>query len=351
MQFDQLGRREFITLLGGAAAAWPLAARAQQARPVIAFLRAGSGPVSSEESAFQKGLGETGYVEGQNVTIEYHSLDGQYDRLPTLVADLLARHVAVIATPAFSSTPTITIAKATGGSIPIVFGVGDDPVKLGLVASLARPGGNATGINFFVGEIVTKRFALLHELAPRALRIGVMVNQNNPAATEATLTQLDETARVRRLQLQIVNAGSNREIDAAFETIAREHCDALFVGPDAFFASRRVQFATLAARLGIPASYSNRNFPEVGGLMSYGTSLAEVFRPSRGLCRPDSQRHQACRAPGSAIDQIRVCHQPADCEGARHRGTARNPRERRRGDRVGAPGKAGAIQPVQVRPK
>ena len=271
-------RREFISLLGGAAAAWPLAARAQQARPVIAFLRAGSGPVSSEESAFQKGLGETGYVEGQNVTIEYHSLDGQYDRLPTLVADLLARHVAVIAMPAFSSTPMITIAKATGGSIPIVFGVGDDPVKLGLVASLARPGGNATGINFFVGEIVTKRFALLYELVPRALRIGVMVNQNNPVATEATLTQLNETARVLGLQLQIVNAGSNREIDAAFETIAREHCDALFVGPDAFFASRRVQFATLAAHLRIPASYSNRNFPEVGGLMSYGTSLAEVFR-------------------------------------------------------------------------
>jgi putative tryptophan/tyrosine transport system substrate-binding protein len=272
----RIRRRELIVTLGGAVAAWSRAAWAQT-RPVIAFLRAGSGALSPDESAFQKGLGETGYIDGQNATIEYHSLNGQYDRLPTLVADLLARRVAVIATPAFSSTPTLAIAKATGGSIPIVFGLGDDSVKLGLVASLARPGGNTTGINFFVNEVVAKRFTLLHELVPGALRIGVMVNQNNPAATEGTLAQLNDIARGLGLQLQIVSAGTNREIDAAFETIAREHCDALFVGPDAFFASRRVQFATLAARHGIPASYSNRNYPEVGGLMSYGTSLAEMF--------------------------------------------------------------------------
>ena len=271
-------RREFITLLGGAAASWPLAARAQQARPVIAFLRAGSGPLSPDESAFWKGLGETGYVEGQNVTIEYHPLEGQYERLPTLVADLVARHVAVIATPGFSTTPTVTVAKATGGAIPIVFGVGGDPVRLGLVTSLARPGGNATGVNFFVGGVVTKRFGLLHDLVPSALRVGVMVNPNNPSQTEETLAQLNEAARVLGLQLQIFNAGTNREIDTAFETIARDHCDALFVGPDAFFASRRVQFATLAARDHLPASYSTRQYVEVGGLMSYGTSLTEMFR-------------------------------------------------------------------------
>jgi len=268
-------RREFLALLGGAAA-WPLAARAQQPKtPVVAFLRAGSEASSPDEGAFQKGLAESGYVDGQNVTIEYHSLDGQYDRLPALVADLLARRVAVIATPGLSSTPTATIAKAAGGSIPLVFGIGNDPVKLGLIASLARPGGNATGIYFFVGEVVTKRLGQLHELLPGARRIGVMVNPNNPAGTEGTLEQVNEAARILGLELQIVRAGTNREIDSAFEAIAREHCDALFVGPDAFFASRRVQFA---ARHGLPASYSNRAYPEVGGLMSYGTNFAEMAR-------------------------------------------------------------------------
>ena len=271
-------RREFIASLAGAAAL-PLAARAQQpVVPVVAFLRAGSPATSTPIDMFLKGLGETGYVEGQNVTIETHWLEGQYDRLPTLVADLLARRVAVIATPGLSSTPTMNIAKAVGNSIPIVFGIGDDPVRLGLVASLARPGGNATGINFFVNEVVTKRLGLLHELVPKAVRIGVIVNPNNPSATDTTLEQLNEAARVMGLQLELVNAGTNGEIDAAFETLARDHCDALFVGPDAFFSSRRVQFATLAARHAMPASYSNRSYPEVGGLMSYGTSLADMLR-------------------------------------------------------------------------
>jgi putative tryptophan/tyrosine transport system substrate-binding protein len=184
----------------------------------------------------------------------------------------------VIATPGLSSTPTMIIAKAVGNSIPIVFGLGTDPVKLGLVVSLARPGGNATGINFLVGEVVTKRFGLLHELAPKAVRIGVIVNPNNQIATESTLEQLNEAARVRGLQIQIVvKAGTIREIDAAFETLVRDHSDALFVGPDAFFADRRVQFATLAARHAIPASYSNRGYPEVGGLMSYGADLADMY--------------------------------------------------------------------------
>jgi putative ABC transport system substrate-binding protein len=275
-----LRRREFIAALGGAAATWPLALDAQQrALQVIALLRPGAiGFASPDENAFPKGLAETGYIEGQNVTIESHWLGGQYDGLPSLVAELLARRVAVIATPGLSNTPTTVVAKAVGGAIPIVFGLGDDPVKLGLVASLARPGGNATGINFFVAEVVAKRFGLLHELVPSAHRIAVMVNPNNPLTTETTLKQVNEAARVTGLEIQIINAGTNREIDAAFGTIAREHPDALFVGPDAFFSSRRVQFATLAARHAIPASYSNRGYPEVGGLMSYGTNLADMFR-------------------------------------------------------------------------
>jgi ABC-type uncharacterized transport system substrate-binding protein len=273
-----LRRREFIAALGGAAA-WPIAARAQQAAmPVVAFLRVGSVETkSADANAFYKALGETGYVEGQNLTIETHWLEGKYDRLPTLVADLLARRVSVIATPGLSSTPTMFIAKALGNSIPLVFGFGNDPVKLGLVASLARPGGNATGINFFVDEVVAKRFSLLHELVPRAIRIGVIVNPNNPITTQSTLEQLNEAARIMGLQVEIVSAGTNRGIDAAFETLVLGHCEALFVGPDAFFSTRRVQFATLAARHAIPASYSNRGYPEVGGLMSYGTSNTDMF--------------------------------------------------------------------------
>jgi putative ABC transport system substrate-binding protein len=271
-------RREFIVGLGSAAA-WPVVARTQQRTlPVVAFLRAGSDSTSSPfGNAFYKGLRETGYVVGRSVTVELHWLEGQYDRLPTLVADLLARRVNVIATPGLSSTPTMIIAKAVSDAIPIVFGFGADPVKLGLVKSLARPGVNVTGVNFFVNEVVAKRFGLLHELVPKAVRIGIIVNPNNPIATESTLEQLHEAARVIGLQIQIVKAGTNREIDAAFETLVREHSDALFVGPDAFFADRRVQFATLAARHAIPASYSNRGFPEIGGLMSYGTDNADMF--------------------------------------------------------------------------
>jgi putative ABC transport system substrate-binding protein len=272
-------RREFIAGLGSAAA-WPAVARAQQRTlPVVAFLRAGSDATKSPvDNAFYKGLGETNYVDGRSVTVEPHWLEGQYDRLPRLVADLLARRVTVIATPGLSSNLTTIIAKTVDNAIPIVFGLGTDPVKLGLVKSLARPGVNVTGVNFFVNEVVAKRFGLLHEMVPRAVRIGVIVNPNNPVGTESTLEQLREAARVIGLQIQIVKAGTIRDIDAAFETLVREHSDALLVGPDAFFSSRRVQFATLSARHAIPASYSNRTFPEVGGLMSYGTDLADMFR-------------------------------------------------------------------------
>jgi putative ABC transport system substrate-binding protein len=274
-----LRRREFISLLGGTAVAWPLVARAQQpAMPVIGFLNGGAANARNV-AAFRKGLSETGYVEGQNVTVEYHYLEGQYDRLPALVADLVRRHVAVIAT--LDNTTTLA-AKAATATIPIVFGVNEDPVQLGLVASLARPGGNATGINFFFQEVVAKRLQLLHELVPKAVRVAVLVNPANARSAESTLREVQAAAPTIGLQIQILNATTIGEIDAAFATLARARPDALFVAPDAFLTSRRVQFATLTARDKIPATYSNRETVAVGGLMSYGTDLADMYRQVGG---------------------------------------------------------------------
>jgi putative ABC transport system substrate-binding protein len=271
-------RRAFIALLGGAAAAWPLAAHAQQsAVPVIGLVNAGSREASaSRVAAFRKGLSETGYVEGQNVAVEYHWFSGQYDRLPTLMADLARRRVAIIATP--GGTLAASAAKAATTTIPIVFGVGEDPVTLGLVSSLARPGGNATGINIFIWEVAAKRLGLLHELAPRAVRVAVLINPGNVPSAEATLRELPEAARAIGLQIQILNASTSGEIEAAFATLVRDRADALFVAPDTFFISRRVQFATLAARHGIPVAYSTREEVEAGGLMSYGTDIADMWR-------------------------------------------------------------------------
>jgi putative ABC transport system substrate-binding protein len=270
-------RREFITLLGGAAA-WPVTARAQQpALPVIGLLNAGSLDASARSvSGFRKGLNETGYVEGQNVTVEYHYVEGQYDRLPALAADLVRRHVAVIAAP--GSNAAALAAKAATATIPIAFGVGEDPVQLGLVASLARPGGNATGINFFTQELGAKRLGLLRQLVPTAVRVVVLVNPANPTTAAATLRDVPEAARVIGLQTRIFNASTIGEIDAAFASLGRERPDALFVSADGFFSSRRVQFATLTARDRIPAIYSNRDNVAVGGLMSYGTDLADMYR-------------------------------------------------------------------------
>jgi len=276
MQFDQLKRREFISLIG--AAAWPLAARAQQpAKPVVGLLSGQSaGTAAHLIAAFRQGLSETGYVEGHNVAIEYRWAENQYDRLPSLMADLVRRGVAVIATP--GSNPAALGAKAATTTIPIVFGVGEDPVKLGLVASLARPGGNATGINILNIEVATKRLGLLHELMPKRTRIAVLVNPANATSAEFTLRYIPEAARALGLQSSILNASTSDQIDAAFATLVSERIEALFVAPDAFFTSRRLQFATLTARERIPASYAHREIVEAGGLMSYGTDFTDMFR-------------------------------------------------------------------------
>jgi ABC-type uncharacterized transport system substrate-binding protein len=271
-------RREFMSLLGGAVAAWPLAARAQQtAMPIVGFVN-GRTPETSVRiaGAFRKGLNEAGYVEGQNVAVEYHWLEGQYDRLPSLIADLVRRRVAVIATPGL--TAGAQAAKGATTTIPIVFGVGEDPVKLGLVASLARPGGNATGINFFVQELVAKRLGLLHELVPKAARVAVLVNPANAPTAETTLRAMPEAARALGLQIQVLSASTSREIDAAFTTLVRERADALFIAPDGFFTSRRSQFVTLAARDRMPTSCANREMAEAGLLMSYGSDNQDMFR-------------------------------------------------------------------------
>jgi putative ABC transport system substrate-binding protein len=261
-------RRKFIALLGGAAASWPPAARAQQAAmPVVGFVNAGSSDAPLG-AAFRNGLNQAGYFEGQNVTVAYHWLEGQFDRLPALLADLVSRRVSVIATPAGNFAALV--AKRATTTIPIVFGVGEDPVKLGLVASLARPGGNLTGINFFATELEAKRLALLHELVPKAVRIAVLVNPANAPATESALRAISDAARAMGLQIQVLKA--------AFVTLVRDRAEALYVAGDVFLTSRRVQLATLAATNRIPTSYPSREAVEVGGLMGYAADRAEMYR-------------------------------------------------------------------------
>jgi putative ABC transport system substrate-binding protein len=271
-------RREFITLIGGAAAMSPLAVRAQQpAMPVVAFVTPSERDSFPPRyvAAFRKGLSDTGYIEGQNVSVEYHWLEGRYDRLPALMADLVRRQVAVIATPGGSLAALA--AKAATATIPIVFGVAENPVSIGLVANLARPGGNATGINFFLGEVVAKRLGLLRDFVPKAVRLGVLVNPANGLTAEATLRDIPEAARTLGLQVQVLKASTGPEIDAGFSAMVRDRADALFIAPDAFFVSRRVQFATLAARDRVPTSCANREMVEAGLLMSYGVNVADMF--------------------------------------------------------------------------
>jgi putative ABC transport system substrate-binding protein len=227
-------------------------------------------------AAFQKGLSETGHIESQNVTVEYYWLDGRFDRLPSLMADLVRRRVAVIATP--GQTAAAQAAKAATTTIPIVFGVGEDPVKLGLVSSLARPGANVTGINYFVQEVLAKRLGLLHELVPNAVRINVLVNPANAPVADVILRDVPEAARGLGVQIRVLNASTSREIEAAFATIERDQADALFIAPDGFFTGRTSQFVTLASRDRIPTSCGNREMVEAGLLMSYGTDNWDMFR-------------------------------------------------------------------------
>ncbi len=272
-------RRDFITVIAGSAAARPLVARAaraqQPAMPVIGFLNSGApGPATDTIAVFRQGLAEAGYMEGRNVAIEYRFAEGQYDRLPALAEELVRRQVAVIvAIP----IPAAVVAKAAAGTIPIVFSVAGDPVKLGLVDSLARPGGNATGVNFFQAELGAKQLGLLRELLPAAARIGLLVNPTN-ANVEGVTKDVTAAASAIGVQIDVVQASDSHEIDTAFATLVRNKADALLVGADSLFFTRRLQLATLATRHALPAVYFNRPFAEAGGLMSYGTSLTEVNR-------------------------------------------------------------------------
>jgi putative tryptophan/tyrosine transport system substrate-binding protein len=269
-------RRAFITLLGGAAVAWPLTARAQQpAMPVIGLLDPRSPAAMADRlRAFHVGLKDVGYVEGENVTIIYRFAEDQNDRLPELAAELVRRQVTLIAASATTAAPA---AKATT-TIPIAFIAAQDPVKLSLVASLARPGGNLTGINFFSGELAAKRLDLLHELLPRAVRVAVLVNPADVANTESTLRDVEAAARTIGLQVQVLNATTSGEINAAFENVGRDRPDALFVGANTLLTARHIQMVQLAAFHRLPAAYSARLFVEVGGLMSYGTNVIDAFR-------------------------------------------------------------------------
>jgi putative ABC transport system substrate-binding protein len=272
-------RREFITLLGGAAA-WPLATQAQPAAlPVVAYISAAISAASPGQTllTLRQTLAEAGYVDGRNVAIEFHTAEGQYDRLPTMIAELVRRQVAVIVA---SPTAAALAAKAATRTIPILFGVTDDPVKLGPVASLARPGGNATGVNFYLAEfgLSAKRLGLLRELVPQATRIAALVNPKNAETAEAVTKDLTAAGSAIGAQIEIIYASDKQEIEAAFVTFVRNRIDALLVGTDPFFYSRRLQLATLATRHAIPAIYTVREYPEAGGLMSYGTSLKEVYQ-------------------------------------------------------------------------
>jgi putative ABC transport system substrate-binding protein len=276
-------RRTFITLLGGAAAAWPLAARAQQpAVPVVGFLYSLSAdPIADRLRAFRQGLKDTGYVEGESVAIVYRFAENRIDRLPELATELVRRQVTVIAA---ANTLSAFAAKAATSTIPIVFSVNEDPVRLGLVASLARPGGNLTGINFLGTELAAKRLGLLLELVPTAARVAVLVNPTNAANTATTLKDVTAAASTIGLQIKVLNASTSREISAAFATFVSERPDALFVAGDGFFTNRRVQLVNLASHHAIPAAYASREITESGGLISYGSNIADAWRQVGVYC-------------------------------------------------------------------
>jgi putative ABC transport system substrate-binding protein len=273
-------RRDFIALLAGTAATWPLTARAQQAAaniPVVTLINARKADVAEAlASEYRKGLSQTGLTEGRDVIVEYHWLDGHYENLAAILNDAIGRHVAVIATPA--NTPGSLAAKAATSTIPVVFGVSDDPVGLGLVASLARPGGNVTGINFFDTEVDAKRLGLMHELLPKAKRLAVLVNPANAKTADATAQALRTAASSLGMELLFFKASTAAEIDAAFAAIADAKADAVFIAPDGYFASRSPQLAALATRDRMPTSHFVYDAVVAGLLMSYGTSIPDVFR-------------------------------------------------------------------------
>jgi putative tryptophan/tyrosine transport system substrate-binding protein len=270
-------RREFITLLSGAAAAWPLAARAQQpTMPVIGYLGSQSPDVTADYlRGFRQGLKDSGHIEDQTVVVDYRWAENQIDRLPALATDLVRRRVAVIA--ASGGPASESAAKATT-SIPIVFMVAEDPVRMGLVESLARPGGNLTGVNFFSAELAAKRLELLRELVPAAGRVAVLLNPAEVAIAAANLRDVETAARAMALQIQVFNARTSGEIDAVFAAISRERPDAVFISSGPFFTSRRVQLAHLATHHRIPTIHGSRFYPEVGGLISYGASIPDAHR-------------------------------------------------------------------------
>jgi putative ABC transport system substrate-binding protein len=272
-----MNRRQFISLLGGAAMAWPVTVRAQQpAMPVVGFLDVGSAAERAYlVAAFRKGLAESGFAEGRNISIEFRWAEGNYERLPALAAELVRHPVSVIATPA--NAAAALAAKAATATIPIVFGMGVDPVKLGLVASLNRPGGNATGVNSLVGEVATKRLQFLRELVPAAHRISLLFNPTD-LADQSTARDMQAAASALGLEIVALEAATGREIEMALARLSREKIDALFVSASSFFAARRVQLAILAAHHGVPAAYSSRRFVEAGGLMSYGTDIDDAVR-------------------------------------------------------------------------
>ena len=326
-------RREFITVIGGAAATWPIAAQAQQStRPVVALINGGTADaLVRQAAAFRKGLSETGYDEEKNVTVEYHLLAGQYALLPDLLDSLIRRRVAVIATP--GSTPSALAAKAATTTIPIVFGVGDDSVALGLIANFAKPGGNVTGINFFAFQVTAKRLGLMHELLPKATRFAVLVNPNNAPSTESTSNEIKKAAHDLGLDVLFFKASTSAEIDAAFTAMARERVDALFIGGDSFFLgpsaichigdTRQVTRELSCARDG-------RNRPAY----ELWNQPCRHVSPSWHLHRQHTQRRQAHRTSGAAIDQVRIRDQSADGAFTTDRNSTYASRPRRRGDRI-----------------
>ena len=295
-------RRDFITLLGGAAAAWPVAGRAQQpAMPVVGFVHARSpDDVAYQVAAFRHGLGEAGYIEGESVSIQYRFALGDYGQLPEMAAELVRRPVAVLVA---GSDPAALAAKAATSNIPIVFAVGSDPIKLGLVASVSRPGGNATGMNILTSALEAKRLGLLHALMPQAAIIGVLVNPNNSTA-ESQLRDLHEAARAIGLQIHELRSSTDAEIDAAFEAVAQQHITVLAVAADPFLDTRRDKIVALAQHHSVPAMYQFREHAVAGGLMSYGIDLPDVYRQLGISYRTNSERHETCRIAGPAADQV-----------------------------------------------